>query len=211
LLGDWRIFQPTGYYITFDFETTKELVNENNVISNVKPLSIAAAFHSKKPIKAIYFDLRNGEDFITQWLRQVFKAAKQISYDNKYVKYKNEFTKDGKDREENFPYKHWEVPMLGFNSARFDMNLLLPYLHNTEWEIKDALCSQTNMKCIKCHHKTNGVTLVFKDVMNFISGGTLADFVKDFGNGVVAKGVFAYEVFNSTNYQTVLNQTIPFT
>jgi hypothetical protein len=66
------------------------------------------------------------------------------------------------------------------------------------------------MKCIKVRHNTTHIVVVFKDVLNFISGGTLAEFVKCFGNGQSSKGVFPYESFNTSNYQSVLDSTIVF-
>jgi hypothetical protein len=39
----------------------------------------------------------------------------------------------------------------------------------------------------------------------------LADFVRDFGNGLVSKSQFAYEAVNSENFREVLNSTDSFT
>jgi hypothetical protein len=56
-----------------------------------------------------------------------------------------------------------------------------------------------------------GTFLKFLDVMNYALSQTLESFVKTFGdNKNLQKGVFAYDGFNSTNYMSILNQTVPF-
>jgi hypothetical protein len=77
-------FKPTRYYITFDFGTMEEPVNNNNVIANVMPLSVAVAFHSKKPIESVYYDIRDGEDFIIKGVRDMFRGAEQVAKTNRY-------------------------------------------------------------------------------------------------------------------------------
>jgi hypothetical protein len=63
-------FKPTKHYITFDFETMKQKVNEDkNIISIIKTLSIAATSKSKQGIQSIYSDDKDGEDFIKNVLK----------------------------------------------------------------------------------------------------------------------------------------------
>jgi hypothetical protein len=47
--------------------------------------------------------------------------------------------------------------------------------------------------------------------MNYAPPQTLDSFVKTFGDKKnLQKGVFVYDGFNSSNYMSVLNQTVPF-
>jgi hypothetical protein len=45
------------------------------------------------------------------------------------------------------------------------------------------------------------------DLINFTSGGTLENNVKDFGDGRKLKGVFPYEAINTENFVEYLSQT----
>ena len=56
------------------------------------------------------------------------------------------------------------------------------------------------------------IQLVFKDVQSFVAGGSLKDFVKNFGNGKedLNKGLFPYEAINSENYIDILDKSEPF-
>ncbi|KAA6359753.1 MAG: hypothetical protein EZS28_044720, partial [Streblomastix strix] len=55
---------PTLNYITFDFETVENIINEDNIIAQLEPLSVASAATINDQITTLYFDLRNGTDFI---------------------------------------------------------------------------------------------------------------------------------------------------
>jgi hypothetical protein len=57
----------------------------------------------------------------------------------------------------------------------------------------------------------DGTCLKFLDAMNYAPPQTLDSFVKTFGDKKnLQKGVFAYDGFNSSNYMSILNKTVPF-
>jgi hypothetical protein len=104
------------------------------------------------------------------------------------------------------------VPVLGFNSARFDMNIIIDILHNPpHWYIEFIIDNLNYFKMVTVR-TFDGLCLKFLDAMNYAPPQTLDSFVKGFGNAKdLQKGVFAYDGFNSTNYMEVLNKTEPFT
>ncbi|KAA6398172.1 MAG: hypothetical protein EZS28_006295 [Streblomastix strix] len=48
---------PTLNYITFDFETVENIINEDNIIAQLEPLSVASAATINDQITTLYFDL----------------------------------------------------------------------------------------------------------------------------------------------------------
>jgi hypothetical protein len=154
-------FKPTEYYTIYDFETMEELLNNNDEnitierkdddnsslslsqpsssssssstptkcttkISHIVPLSAVLAAKTKTGIKTAYFDRRDGDDFIIKWLKSLVEVAGEVSKDNMYdcIDYTTE----------NIPNF---VPVLGFNSVRFDMNFIIHILHNPpHWYIE---------------------------------------------------------------------------
>ena len=79
-------YHPIRYYITYDFETVEEsceqsITNATVLNSVLHPLSVASTIKSKKGLKTIYFDLRNGRDFIIQWIHQLFIEADKMKED----------------------------------------------------------------------------------------------------------------------------------
>jgi hypothetical protein len=202
-------FKPTLYYITYDFETMEE---NTSVISNVEeeentktlslihPLSVSSCAKTAKGNIIRYFDIRDGDDFINQWLEVLFQDAIEVAEDNAYEDIDYSLEKIPND-----------VPVLGYNSSRFDLNFLLTYLHQPpQWFIETTIGELTNFKMTKVKSE-NGVTLKFLDAMNFTTPQSLAQFVKSFGSsGEEAKGIFAYESINTANVYEILDMKEPF-
>ncbi|KAA6384148.1 MAG: hypothetical protein EZS28_020327 [Streblomastix strix] len=149
-------------------------------------------------LKTIYFDIRQGDDFITQWIEQIFEEAKQVSIDNKYGD-----ETDGLSFAKAISYKQ-NVLIIGFNSSSF-------------------IGSYGQGKQIVVKHKQTKQQINFIDAMNYTQPTDLASFAKDFGNKDItegsglkaneSKGLFPYEVmlqitlFDGTFCNTIMNQT----
>jgi hypothetical protein len=74
-------------------------------------------------------------NFIHKLLQRAFEMGEYIAEDNKY-------------EDENIPYNWWEVAVVGYNSAKFDMNLLLKELECDSWHIqsRNLMITETNLK-----------------------------------------------------------------
>ncbi|KAA6382788.1 MAG: hypothetical protein EZS28_021685 [Streblomastix strix] len=206
--GRQKEFKPTQYYITYDLETMEKIVNKqfgksSKQISELVPLSVASTIKNKQGIHTIYSDLRNGDDFITQWLKQVFEEAVIIYQDNQY------FTPAG-TIDKNMQY-NVEVPVIGFNSSKFDFSLIFRNLQCADWEIKNYIGSSGIAKQIVVQHKRLDVKLKFIDVLSYYVPITLKEFAQTFNSEINGqKGVFPYEFINIDNYKEILNQSEPF-
>jgi hypothetical protein len=196
-------FKPTEYYIVYDFETMEEPLNNNDEnimieredddssssslsqpssnpssptkittkISHVVLFSAAWAAKTKSGIKTAYFDRRDGDDFIIKWLKSLVEVAGEVSKDNMYD-FINYMT-------ENIPNF---VPVLGFNSARFDINFIIDILHNPpHWYIEFIIGNLNYFKMVSVR-TFDGLCLKFLDTMNYPPPQTLDSFVKTFGN-----------------------------
>ncbi|KAA6371600.1 MAG: hypothetical protein EZS28_032873 [Streblomastix strix] len=205
-------FKPTRYFITYDFETVPRIINQRyrskSVVNGIEvhnsqqhtvlePLSVASTIKSKYENKKICFDLRQ-ESFIEKWLEQMFEEAKQLKEDNQYD-------------DPEIPYDI-SIPVLGYNSAHFDMVSVIRYLTNPLWQITSYLKDFSHIKRVEVKYKITGVTLQLLDAMLFVTKGTLKQFVADFGNGGKdeQKGVFPYDAINIDNYNEILSKSEPF-
>jgi hypothetical protein len=138
-------FKVTKYYMVWDFEamhnyiilsSIKQKMDKRQIqadgiaktklIAVVEALSIAIAYHgntSKHPhgfYKTDFFSIKkDGPEFMHKIIARAFEMAEYIADDNKY-------------EDPDIPYNYMQVPLLGYNSAKFDMNLLL-----NELECKD--------------------------------------------------------------------------
>ncbi|KAA6368875.1 MAG: hypothetical protein EZS28_035598, partial [Streblomastix strix] len=177
-----HLFKPTQYYITYDIETLEKKVNEkfgdcSQVIATLVPYTIASTVKSVSGIHSFYYDIRI-DNFMDKWLEQLFEEAVQVKKDNKY-------------KDETVP-QYFEVPVIGFNSAKFDTSLVFKNLKSKDWTITKYLGSSTIAKQIVVKHKRFGVQL------------------RDFGNGTYKKGRFPHEFVNTNNYMEELNKSEPF-
>jgi hypothetical protein len=92
-------------------------------------------------------------------------------------------------------YQFTEVPIIGFNSAKFDMNLLVKYLSGKNYKIISTLEKSSYYKCLKAEtqvmvgKKEIQVTLRFVDAMIYAPGCTLDQFTQDYTEKKVVERV----------------------
>ncbi|KAA6353952.1 MAG: hypothetical protein EZS28_050521, partial [Streblomastix strix] len=193
------------------------VIRNSQWISVLEPLSVASTIKLKwreqynnddqykkittpfgdTALKTIYYDLRQGTDFITQWIEQVFEEAKQVALDNKYD-------------DETIPYNQC-VSIIGFNSSRFDQALFSKYLHNDKWTIQSFIGTMGQGKQIVVEHKQTHQQIKFINAMNYTQPTDLASFAADFGyKDNESKGLFPYEGITFDNYNYELNKSQPF-
>ncbi|KAA6358741.1 MAG: hypothetical protein EZS28_045732, partial [Streblomastix strix] len=131
-------------------------------------------------------------DFLDKWLEQLFEEAKQVKKDNKYI-------------DETIP-QYYEVPVIGFNSAKFDASILFKNLRSKDQTISKYLGQNTIAKQIVVKHKSSSIQLRFVDFKIYSIQHKLKDAVRDFGNGMYKKGRFPHEFINTNNYMNELNK-----
>ncbi|KAA6390930.1 MAG: hypothetical protein EZS28_013543, partial [Streblomastix strix] len=198
---------PTLDYITFDFETVKNIISENNIIAQLESLSVASAATMNVQITTLYFDLRNGTDFIEQWISQLFEVAIRVSDANQSN------IPEVQINDKNYiPYKP-QVSVIRFNSKKFDMNLLFKHLIKNKTKIQ-YMGSTTQAKQTVVSHLDYDFDLRFIDILSFIPpNNTQKQFVEKFGTkGIkLTKGISPHGSFNYDNYKLVLSQSEAFT
>ena len=199
-----QYWQPIRYYMTYDFETMEQIVDKkvsNSTVLNSRmiPLSVSLTVKSKKGVNTYFFSKRDDEEFVQNFIKSIFEHAEEVYNDNIIVTPTQEL-------------KPRHVCILGYNSGRFDMNLLIPYLNSDGWVIKDFIGTLSSFKSmtVQTIDKTRAVT--FMDAMHYVTPQPLKDFILNFGSeGCSEKGIFPYEAFNTENYKEVLSKSEPFT
>ncbi|KAA6398873.1 MAG: hypothetical protein EZS28_005603 [Streblomastix strix] len=178
----------------------------DNVIAQFGPPSVASAATVNNQITTLYFDLRNGTDFIEQRISQLFEVDIKVNEANQ----SNipDVTNENKRYE---PYKP-QVSVIGFNS-KIDMNLLLKHLIKNRTKIQ-YMGSTIQAKQTIISHQDFVIDLRFIDILSFIPpNNTLKQFIEKFRTKDIklAKGIFPHGSFNYYNYKQVLGQTVSFT
>ncbi|KAA6356794.1 MAG: hypothetical protein EZS28_047679, partial [Streblomastix strix] len=131
------------------------------------------------------------------------QEAEQVNADNQYL------TAAG-TIDEKIPYSI-EVPIVGFNSSRFDISLIISYMQCKDWTITNYTGSPSTAKLIIVHHKKLNLKVKFVDMLTYLQPMELKQAAKDFGDGYDdKKGLFPYECFNTDNVNEILSKSEPF-
>ncbi|KAA6397481.1 MAG: hypothetical protein EZS28_006991 [Streblomastix strix] len=210
--GQQELLSPTLNFITFDFETVENIINENNLVAQLEPLSVASVATINDKITTLYFDLRNGTDFIEQWISQLFEVASKVNEAN-YLNIPDVTIEDKNQHQHRVKLYKSQVSVIGFNSKKFDLNLLLKHLFKNKTKIQ-YMGSTTQAKQTNVSHQDYDFDLRFFDILSFIpQNNRLKQFVEKFGTKCITltKGIFPHGSFNYDNYKQVLVQTTPFT
>jgi hypothetical protein len=111
----------------------KRKSKKTKILSTLNTIAVASAYKTKSGIIETYHDIREGPDFLRMWMMEVVKYSKIIYKDNLYD-------------DEEIPHKR-EAVIFGYNSSKFDTNLLFKELHNPpDWNITTVIGDVCNFK-----------------------------------------------------------------
>ena len=224
--GYEKYYKPTQYYITYDFETLEDA--QSNQISthtlikaNLTPFMVSSTVKKASGIETKNFCLASSEDFISDWIEYLFKQAEQVASDNvaQYDEVLEMMNVDQSIAFGDLLLKEYSVAnIIGFNSSKFDLNLILSNLCGTKWRIRTIIGSSSAYKLLTIYpvsDKTVDETKIglrFIDIRNYIAGGTLDQFTKDFGHndGKRVKNFFPYQFVTVQNWKEELFKEEPF-
>ena len=100
------------------------------------------------------------------------------------------------------------VPVIGYNSKKFDMNMIISNISEVNYKISNIVGSSSCYKQVIISKEDCNTKLQFIDASSFVAGGSLKKFVENFGNKDnnqnLDKGLFPYESINNDNYNDVL-------
>ncbi len=231
-----HLFKPTKGFITYDFETLEKSVDistrSTQTSAQLIPFMVSYTKCSSN-IETFNFSHHNDKNFIATWIEHMFESARDVAEYNL-----NNYLNDPNfiDWYSTLPEKQqstitkmirnemYQVKVAGFNSSRFDINLFIRELNTSKWKVTSYLGSATNVKSItvKLIDDPDNIYLgeaatscypglIFIDIRNFLAGGTLDGFTKDFGfSGDNTKNFFPYEYVKWHNYEEHLFNSEPF-
>jgi hypothetical protein len=179
-------------YILYDFETCGVKINQkfgdkSELLTQMEPFTVASVVYVNGQIESECFSIKDSVNFVYKWIDYLFCRASAIKYD---------MDKEEDEDEDEHYNKKW-INVLGYNSAKFDFVLLLPYLQTDDWYIvnNSFIGTPTKSKQIVVRRKSTNVELRFLDVMVYAPVGDLKTFVSSFGGDKPDnKGIFPYDV-----------------
>ena len=247
-------FKPTRYFITFDFETLEKFVNKKYGSSSIQnatlhPFMVSSTVRLPDQSIPQNFCLADDENFIDSWIKFLFEQAKAVSQANK-DQYKHLINILPEDLAEQLQIlldnEFNSVPIIGYNSGKFDLNIFIQNLVNNKNHIHKIIGSTSKYKMVKVGIKKleykfskkldqhvikrdgewqpitkeelklirkeeSEIYLKFIDILNFIAGGSLKSFVRDYAPEVEqSKAEFPYQFVTMDNWREELYKSEPF-
>ena len=246
-------YTPIKYYITYDFETLSDKIEnqkENSdgmiITSTAEPFSVAyyTNFGNESGYYCLYSlttersdeDLKMNNDFIEQFVDYIVKELSPKIKEANKQNFINEMGEDyNKFKDDIIFNKYLEkycsnVSVFGWNSSNFDTQFLKQHL----FKFKDIqfIGSTTSAKQIRIimnedKNKTSrsahaslgeasdssssAYSVSFKDGLLYVSKCSLDEASRTFGKSKErVKGIFPYNLLNSTNIKDNLLRTTPF-
>ena len=221
-------YTPIKYYITYDFETLSDKIENQKmnsdgmvITSSAEPFSVAyyTNLNNESGYYCLFDDKLNlNNDFIEQFLNYIItvlspkiKQANKQNFingmGNDYIKFKDDinFNKYLEKYSSN-------ISVFGWNSANFDTSFLKQHL--SKYNDIQFIGSTTSAKQIKiCINKENKINynVSFKDGLLYVSKCSLDEASRTFGKSKErVKGIFPYSLLNSSNIKDNLLRTTPF-
>jgi len=204
------------HFIVYDFETilskteikkTKHLKYTNkhvpvsfSIFSNVEGFNV-------KPIHVVNNDPKRLIELFVSNLLEISKT----SYEINKQKFKGIYRQIGNMKENKARcfamFEKWikEVPVIGFNSAKYDCNIMKVYLCDALQKydfVYDNNKEKQNIQALKtgnCYRVITSDHLKFLDVSNFLAAGTSLDKWLKAYKCKVQKAVFPYEWLDDYN------------
>ncbi|KAA6312372.1 MAG: hypothetical protein EZS28_055936, partial [Streblomastix strix] len=138
--GRQHEFKPTQYFITYDFETVPKIVNKKFGKSSYQMYELFPS--------SVASTIRNKQE------------AEQVNADNQYIT-------EACTIDETIPYQ-MEVPIVGFNSSRFDIQLIISQMQCKDWTISNYIGSPIQAKQVIARHKKMNLKVKFVDMLTYL-------------------------------------------
>ena len=202
------------FYITYDFETILSKIEDKRTETlsfTNKHLPVSFSLFSnipgydKEPIFVCHDNVKELIDIFVKTLVDmsakayeinIKKYEKVLDYLNKKIDMAIHEKDKNKAEQKYFKFMKWlkEVPVVGFNSAKYDANIMKMYLSGalTKYDKPDKE-EVTPLKTNSMYRVITSKTLKFLDVANFLAAGVSLDKWLKAYKCTMTKGFFPYE------------------
>ena len=197
-------FRPYPYFIVYDFEALHKKMDESQteeltITSRHVPVSVA--INDNLTNEPVFIVDQDPENLINSFMEDLKERQRKIAQVVECLYPQPESAEDGKEdgkeKKENPIWRNWvnQVPVFGFNSGRYDINMIKEYF------VKDlAIISDVNVaKKENSYMFLSTPNFKFLDIKNYLAPGLSYDaWCRAYGCEL-QKLAFPYEWFDSFN------------
>ena len=135
-------FRPYPYFIVYDFEALHKKMGEpqtEELTITSRHVPVSVAINDNLTNEPVFIVDQDPENLINSFMEDLqdrqIKIAQMVE-----CLYPQPESDDGKEKKENPVWRNWvnQVPVLGFNSGRYDINMIKEYFVKNLAEISDV-------------------------------------------------------------------------
>ena len=191
-------FRPYPYFIVYDFEALHKKMDEpqtEELTITSRHVPVSVAINDNLTNEPVFIVDQDPENLINSFMEDLQERQIKIAQVVESLYPQPESAEDGKEKKENPIWKTWvkQVPVFGFNSGRYDINMIKEYF------VKD-LAEISNVNVAKKENSYMFLSLpIFKflDIKSYLAPGLSYDaWCRAYGTEL-QKLAFPYEWFDS--------------
>ena len=193
-------FRPYPYFIVYDFEALHKKMDEpqtEELTITSRHVPVSVAINDNLTNEPVFIVDQDPENLINSFMEDLQDRQIKIAQMVECLYPQPESDDDGKEKKENPVWRNWvnQVPVFGFNSGRYDINMIKEYFVKNLAEISDVKVAKKE----NSYMFLSSPNFKFLDIKNYLAPGLSYDaWCRAYGCEL-QKLAFPYEWFDSFN------------
>ena len=191
-------FRPYPYFIVYDFEALHKKLDESQteeLVITSRHVPVSVAINDNLTNEPVFIVDQDPGNLINSFMGEIMRRQRKIAEMVECLYPQPESDDDGKEKKEDPIWRNWvnQVPVFGFNSGRYDINMIKEYF------VKNlAIISDVNVaKKENSYMFLSTSNFKFLDIKNYLALGLSYDaWCRAYGCEL-QKIAFPYEWFDS--------------
>ena len=190
-------FRPYPYFIVYDFEALHKKLDEKQteeLTITSKHVPVSVAINDNLTNEPVFIVDQDPGNLINSFMKDLQERQRKIARRVECLHPQPE-SDDGKEKKENPIWRSWvnQVPVFGFNSGRYDLNMIKEYFVKNLAEISDVKVAKKE----NSYMFLSAPNFKFLDIKNYLAPGLSYDaWCRAYGCEL-QKLAFPYEWFDS--------------
>ena len=171
-------FRPYPYFIVYDFEALHKKINEpqtEELTITSKHVPVSVAINDNLTNEPVFIVDQDPENLINSFVEDLQERQRKIAevVESLYPQPESDESDEGGEKKENPVWRNWvnQVPVFGFNSGRYDINMIKEHFVKNLAEISDVKVAKKENSCMFLSLPN----FKFLDIKNYLAPGLSYD------------------------------------
>ena len=171
-------FRPYPYFIVYDFEALHKKINEpqtEELTITSKHVPVSVAINDNLTNEPVFIVDQDPENLINSFVEDLQERQRKIAevVESLYPQPESDESDEGGEKKENPVWRNWvnQAPVFGFNSGRYDINMIKEHFVKNLAEISDVKVAKKENSCMFLSLPN----FKFLDIKNYLAPGLSYD------------------------------------